>query len=61
VPDRRPTPQWRPWALLVGTLVLGVLLAASRVRPLVIGGVALVVICVLLLLRMVFDQTRTRR
>jgi hypothetical protein len=61
VPDPRPTPEWRPWALLVGTLVVGMLLTASRVRPLVIGGVALVVICFFLLVRIIADRSRTRR
>ena len=45
----------------MGTLVVGILLTASRVRPLVVGGVALVLICVFILLRMVVDRTRTRR
>ena len=59
--EPKPSREWRPWALLVGTLVVGILLTASRVRPLVIGGVALVLICFFILLRMVVDRTRTRR
>lgn len=61
MPDRKPSPEWRPWALLVGTLVVGLLMTVSRVRPLVIGGVGLVLICFFILLRMVVDRTRTRR
>jgi hypothetical protein len=61
VPAPKTSPEWRPWALLAGTLVVGVLLTASRVRPLVVGGVALVLICVFVVVRMVVDRTRTRR
>lgn len=61
MPAPQPSREWRPWALLVGTLVVGLLLTVSRVRPLVIGGVALVLICVFILLRMIVDRTRTRR
>ena len=40
----------------MGTLVVGILLTASKVRPLVIGGVVLVLICFFILLRMVVDR-----
>ncbi|MEP6631510.1 MAG: hypothetical protein ABJA89_13640 [Lapillicoccus sp.] len=60
--DPKPAaPEWRPWALLAGTLVVGLLLAVSKVRPLVIGGVVLVLACVFILARMVADRRRTRR
>ncbi len=61
MPAPKSSPEWRPWALLAGTLVVGILLTVSKVRPLVVGGVALVLICVFILARMVVDRTRTRR
>ena len=61
VPDPQRSREWRPWALLVGTLVVGLLLAVSKVRPLVLVGVVLVLSCVFILVRMVADRRRTRR
>jgi hypothetical protein len=41
--------------------VVGLLLAVSKVRPLVLVGVVLVLSCVFILVRMVADRSRTRR
>jgi hypothetical protein len=60
VPDPRNR-EWRPWALLAATLAVGLLLTVSRVRPLVVVGVLLVLGCVFVLVRMVADRNRTRR
>jgi hypothetical protein len=61
VPDLQRNREWRPWALLAGTLVIGLLLTVSKVRPLVVVGVLLVLSCVFILVRMVADRSRTRR
>lgn len=61
MPEPKPVSQWRPWALLAATLVVGLLLAVSKVRPLVVVGVVLVLACVFILARLVADRRRTRR
>jgi dolichyl-phosphate-mannose--protein O-mannosyl transferase len=61
VPDLQRSREWRPWVLLAGTLVIGLLLAVSKVRPLVLVGVVVVLSCVFILVRMVADRRRTRR
>lgn len=43
---------WQSWLILIGAVVVGCFLVASRIRPVAIVGVAIIVICLLIILRM---------
>jgi hypothetical protein len=59
---RRPMPPWQSWAILLGVVVVGCLLVASRIRPVAIVGVVIVVIALLIVSRMAIEAfVRTRR
>ena len=54
-------PPWQSWALALGAVVVGCVLVASRVRPVVIIGVVVVLISLLIVLRMSIDTFRRTR
>lgn len=43
---------WQSWLILVGAIVVGCLLVASRIKPVALVGVAIIVISLLIVLRM---------
>ena len=59
---RRRMPPWQSWAIILGVVVVGCLLVASRIRPVAIVGVVIVVIALLIVSRMAIEAFgRTRR
>jgi hypothetical protein len=46
---------WQSWALALGAVVVGCLLVASRIRPVAIVGVVVVVIALLIVSRMAIE------
>jgi hypothetical protein len=55
-------PPWQSWAILIGVVVVGCLLVASRIRPVAIVGVVIVVIALLIVSRMAIEAFgRSRR
>jgi len=60
--SRRPMPPWQSWAIAIGVVVVGCLLVASRIRPVAIVGVVVVVIALLIVSRMAIEAFgRSRR
>jgi hypothetical protein len=60
--SRRSIAPWQSWAIIVGVVVVGCLLVASRVRPVAIVGVVVVVIALLIVSRMAIEAFgRSRR
>lgn len=60
--SRRPIAPWQSWAIIIGVVVVGCLLVASRVRPVAIVGVVVVVIALLIVSRMAIEAFgRSRR
>jgi len=43
---------WQSWLILLGVVVVGCFLVASRIRPVAIVGVAIIVISLLIVVRM---------
>ncbi len=43
---------WQSWLILLGVIVVGCFLVASRIRPVAVVGVGIIVIALLILLRM---------
>ena len=59
---RRPMAPWQSWAIIIGVVVVGCLLVASRIRPVAIIGVVVVVIALLIVSRMAIEAFgRSRR
>jgi hypothetical protein len=59
---RRPIAPWQSWAIIIGVVVVGCLLVASRIRPVAIVGVVVVVIALLIVSRMAIEAFgRSRR
>ncbi|HEY8307348.1 MAG TPA: hypothetical protein VIG79_11775 [Lapillicoccus sp.] len=59
---RRTMAPWQSWAIAIGAVVVGCLLVASRIRPVAIVGVVVVVIALLIVSRMAFEAFgRSRR
>jgi hypothetical protein len=59
---RRPMAPWQSWAIIIGVVVVGCLLVASRIRPVAIVGVVVVVIALLIVSRMAIEAFgRSRR
>jgi hypothetical protein len=55
-------PPWQSWTIAMGVVVVGCLLVASRIRPVAIVGVVVVVIALLIVSRMAIDTFgRSRR
>lgn len=50
----KPTPRapWQSWLVLLGALAVGGFLVASRIKPVAVVGVAIIVISLLIVLRM---------
>ena len=62
VVTRRPIAPWQSWAIAIGAVVVGCLLVASRIRPVAIVGVVVVVIALLIVSRMAIEAFgRSRR
>lgn len=60
--NRRPMAPWQSWAIAIGVVVVGCLLVASRIRPVAIVGVVIVVIALLIVSRMAIEAFgRSRR
>ena len=58
---RRSIAPWQSWAIIIG-VVVGGLLVASRIRPVAIVGVVVVVIALLIVSRMAIEAFgRSRR
>jgi hypothetical protein len=49
-------PPWQSWALTLGAVAVGCFLVASRVKPVAVVGVAVVVVALLILLRMAIEN-----
>jgi hypothetical protein len=59
---RRAMAPWQSWAIIIGVVVVGCLLVASRIRPVAIIGVVVVVIALLIVSRMAIEAFgRSRR
>ena len=59
---RRPMAPWQSWAIIIGVVVVGCLLVASRIRPVAIVGVVVIVIALLIVSRMAIEAFgRSRR
>jgi hypothetical protein len=59
---RRAMAPWQSWAIIIGVVVVGCLLVASRIRPVAIVGVVVVVIALLIVSRMAIEAFgRSRR
>ena len=55
-------PPWQSWALDLGGVVVGCVLVASRIRPVAIVGVVVVVVALLIVSRMAIEAFgRSRR
>ena len=59
---RRSIAPWQSWAIIIGVVVVGCLLVASRIRPVAIVGVVVVIIALLIVSRMAIEAFgRSRR
>ena len=55
-------PPWQSWALVLCGVVVGCVLVASRIRPVAIVGVVVVVVALLIVSRMAIEAFgRSRR